>query len=143
MPRRRSGLNRGSARAAFVLGFIGSAALAVAGCQVAPTDNGCQITRQVVLPDTTPLALFPDVRLDPVGTTTFVFGSDGTTIYHAKGRDPTQGRWRTTDSQYCSTWRDVESCYDLYRNGDEIIWFVPETHHRYPSSLVKGRDTDF
>ena len=71
------------------------------------------------------------------------FGSDGTTIYHAKGRDPTQGRWRTTDSQYCSTWRDVESCYDLYRNGDEIIWFVPETGHRYPSSLVKGRDTDF
>jgi hypothetical protein len=57
-----------------------TAALAVAGCQVAPTDNGCQITRQVVLPDTTPLALLSDVRLDRVGATTFVFGSDGTTV---------------------------------------------------------------
>jgi hypothetical protein len=81
MPRRRSGLNRGSARAAFALGFIGSTALAVTACQVSPTDNGCQITRQVVLPDTTSLALLPDVRLDRVGTTTFVFGSDGTSMH--------------------------------------------------------------
>jgi hypothetical protein len=82
MPRRRShGLT-------FKATFYGicnaaagmTAALAVAGCQVAPTDNGCQITRQVVLPDTTALALLPDVRLDRVGTTTFVFGADATTV---------------------------------------------------------------
>src|SRR3982751_4330552 len=82
MPRRRSGLNPESSRAAFILCFTGSAAIAVAGgCQVAPTDNGCQIARQVVLPDTTPLALFPDVRLDRVGATTVVFGSDATTVH--------------------------------------------------------------
>ena len=82
MPRRRSyGL---TFRATFygicnaAAGMI--AALAVGGCQVAPTDNGCQITRQVVLPDTTPLALLPDVRLDRVGARTFVFGADGTTV---------------------------------------------------------------
>src|SRR5690349_2129678 len=77
MPRRRSGLNPEAALATIVLGSI---AAATAGCQVAPTDNGCQITRQVVLPDTTSLALLPDTRLDRVGTTTYVFGSDSTAV---------------------------------------------------------------
>ena len=71
------------------------------------------------------------------------FEVDGVTVYHAKGRDPDRGRWRTSDSQYCSTWRDAESCYDLYRYGDKIIWVVPEDGHRYSSRLVKGEDTDF
>ena len=82
MPRRRShGLTFSATLYSICIATVaGTAALAVGGCQVAPTDNGCQITRQVVLPDTTPLALLPDVRLDRVGTTTFVFGSDGTTV---------------------------------------------------------------
>jgi hypothetical protein len=71
------------------------------------------------------------------------FDVDGSTIYHAKGRDPDRGRWRATDTQYCSTWRDTESCYDLYRNGDMIIWLVPESGARYPSTLVRGEDTSF
>ena len=39
----------------------------VAGCQVAATDNGCQVARQLVLPDTTPLALIPDVQIERAG----------------------------------------------------------------------------
>jgi len=80
MPRRRSGLNPRIARTAIILGAIGAAAAGATGCQVAPTDNGCQITRQVVLPDTTSLAFLPDIRLDRVGSTTFVFGSDGSSV---------------------------------------------------------------
>ena len=33
----------------------------------ATTDAGCQVTRQLVLPGTTPLTLLPDVRIDRVG----------------------------------------------------------------------------
>ncbi len=71
------------------------------------------------------------------------FGADGTTLYHAKGRDPSNGLWRTTSTQYCSKWNDRETCYDLYMDGDKIIWYVTETGHRYPSTLVNGQDTDF
>lgn len=71
------------------------------------------------------------------------FGADGTTVYHAKGRDASTGRWRTTATQYCSTWNDHESCYDLYMDGNTLIWYVAETGHRYPSTVVKGQDTDF
>ncbi len=71
------------------------------------------------------------------------FDPGGATTYHAKGRDPSSGYWRTTASQYCSTWNDHESCYDLYQDGEKIIWVVPDTGNRYPSTLVKGNDTDF
>ncbi len=85
MPRRRSyGLTFRATFSGICSVIVGSTAAlavgAVGGCQVAPTDNGCQITRQVVIPDTTPLALLPDVRIDRVGTTTFVFGSDAATV---------------------------------------------------------------
>lgn len=70
------------------------------------------------------------------------FGADGTTLYHAKGRDASTGRWRTTATQYCSTWNDHESCYDLYMDGNTIVWYVAETGHRYPSTLIMGNDTD-
>ena len=46
------------------------------------------------------------------------FDPGGATIYHAKGRDPSSGYWRTTATQYCSTWNDHESCYDLFQDGD-------------------------
>lgn len=71
------------------------------------------------------------------------FDPSGATVYHAVGRDPENGRWRTTATQYCSKWNDNESCYDLYQDGDKIIWVVPETGNRYPSVIVKGNDTDF
>ena len=71
------------------------------------------------------------------------FGADGTTLYHAKGRDPANGLWRTTSTQYCSKWNDRETCYDLFLDGETLIWYVAETGHRYPSTVMQGRDTDF
>ena len=71
------------------------------------------------------------------------FDPGGATTYHAKGRDPASGYWRTTATQYCSTWNDHEACYDLYQDGEKIIWVVPDTGNRYPSTLLKGDDTDF
>ena len=71
------------------------------------------------------------------------FDPGGATTYHAKGRDSSNGYWRTTATQYCSTWNDHESCYDLFQDGEKIIWVVPDTGNRYPSTLVKGNDTDF
>jgi len=80
MPRRRSGLNGWSPRrTALAVSSIGSL-LAIAGCQARSTDNGCQITKQVVLPGTTPLALLPEISLARVGTTTVLLGSDSTSV---------------------------------------------------------------
>ena len=63
MPRRRSdGLTDRTFGAA-----VGSAAivLAAAGCQAGPVDIGCQITRQIVIPDTMPLSLLPESSSAP------------------------------------------------------------------------------
>src|SRR6476469_10393554 len=79
MPRRRShGLTSNAIFHATAAAM--TAALAAAGCQAGPTDNGCQITRQVVIPGTTALALLTDVRLDRVGGATVVLGTDDTTV---------------------------------------------------------------
>jgi hypothetical protein len=78
MPRRRSGLTSNARFNATAAGL--TAALAVTGCQAGPTDNGCQITSQVVIPGTTALALLTDVRLDRVGGTRVVLGADDTTV---------------------------------------------------------------
>src|SRR5262245_30814135 len=87
MPRRRSGLNDRSLNTALGLGSIGTMLLALlAGCQGGLSDTGCQITRQVVIPGTTPLALLSNVRLDRVGSGYVVFGSDDTAV-----------RWVTID----------------------------------------------
>ena len=78
MPRRRSdGLTDRTFGAA-----VGSAAivLAAAGCQAGPVDIGCQITRQIVIPDTMPLSLLPEVRVDRVGERLVIFGADATAV---------------------------------------------------------------
>ena len=71
------------------------------------------------------------------------FDPGGATTYHAKGRDPSSGYWRMTATQYCSTWNDPRILYDLFQDGGKIIWLVPNSGSRYPSTLVKGNDTDF
>lgn len=86
MPRRRShGLSVTATvlrpNVAIVAAVLAAGTVAAgAGCQVGPTDNGCQIMRQIVLPGTTPLPLLPDVRLDRAGGTTFVIGTDATSV---------------------------------------------------------------
>jgi len=72
MPRRRShGLT---------LGGVGAALLTVAGCQAAQVDNGCQITRQLVMPGTTALPLLTNVRIDRLGAGYVLFGADDTAV---------------------------------------------------------------
>ncbi|HVO02959.1 MAG TPA: hypothetical protein VMT54_12195 [Candidatus Cybelea sp.] len=67
------------------------------------------------------------------------FGADGWTTYLAKGGQPANGRWVVTATQYCSTWNPGgTSCYDLYRDGDTIVWRVPSSGERYPSALLTG-----
>jgi hypothetical protein len=67
------------------------------------------------------------------------FDPGGTTIYQRKGTPATQGRWSVKGDQYCSVWEPSgESCYDLARDRDTIIWIVPSTGTRNPSKLVQG-----
>ena len=72
------------------------------------------------------------------GATRYVssFDAHGGTVYTAEGRAPSHGRWSVKGDRYCSVWEQSgESCYDLERDGDTIIWVVPETGARYPSRL--------
>src|SRR5262245_988988 len=76
MPRRRSdGLTLGVAAAT-----VGVAAFAIAGCQVGTGDTGCSITRQIVIPGTTPLPLFTQVRIDRLGSGYVLIGADDTSV---------------------------------------------------------------
>ncbi len=71
------------------------------------------------------------------------FDPDGTTIYATRGREDI-GTWRVKGDQYCSVWAGSgEDCYDLLRDGDQIIWLVPGTDKRYPSTLVEGKALGF
>jgi hypothetical protein len=74
------------------------------------------------------------------GSTHYVssFDAHGGTVYTAEGRAPSHGRWSVKGDRYCSVWEQSgESCYDLERDGDTIIWIVPGTGKRYPSTLTK------
>jgi len=83
MPRRRSdgltGRTFGTAAGSAVI-VVAAAAVAAAGCQASAGDIGCQITRQVVIPDTTTLALAPEVRIDRVGDRLVIFAADTTAV---------------------------------------------------------------
>ncbi len=72
------------------------------------------------------------------------FDAGGATIDAPKGRQPDTGSWRVRDDRYCSVWAmSGESCYDIYRDGDHIIWGVPEAAKRYDSVLIPGRALAF
>lgn len=69
------------------------------------------------------------------------FAADGTTLYQPEGRAPDRGKWRADAARdrYCSGWeRSGWGCYDVYRDGDTIIWGIPGTDTRYPSILLQG-----
>lgn len=69
------------------------------------------------------------------------FDPSGFTLYQPSGRPPDRGKWRVDGEadRYCSHWeRTGWSCYDLYREGDEIIWQIPGSDTRYSSKLLQG-----
>src|SRR5262245_51103252 len=80
MPRRRSGVTDRASTPARAIGTIGVLLLAVAGCQASQVDNGCQITRQLVMPGTTALPLLTNVRIDRLGGGYALFGADDTAV---------------------------------------------------------------
>jgi hypothetical protein len=84
MPRRRShGLTFGTiARGTSAAVFI----IMVAGCQVGGLENGCHVRRQLVMPDSVPLALLSEAQIERVGDGFAVVGTDGATV-----------RWTTID----------------------------------------------
>jgi len=69
------------------------------------------------------------------------FAAGGATDYTTK-RGTDRGRWRAAHDRYCSQWQmSGESCYDIYRDGDRIIWVVPSSGARYDSRLLSGQST--
>ena len=69
------------------------------------------------------------------------FDPGGSTDYTTK-RGTDRGRWRAAHDQYCSQWQmSGESCYDIYRDGDRIIWIGPSSGARYDSTLIPGATT--
>lgn len=70
------------------------------------------------------------------------FDSNGVTIYQQEGMPADHGKWRVDREQdrYCSWWaRTGWGCYDIYREGDTIIWADPHSKRRYPSTLLQGK----
>jgi len=68
------------------------------------------------------------------------FDASGVTLYATRTRPPQRGTWHVTETQYCSVWEQSgESCYDLLRDGDRIVWVTPSTGQRHESTLIEGR----
>ena len=69
------------------------------------------------------------------------FDPGGATDYTTR-RGTDRGRWHAAHDQYCSQWQmSGESCYDIYRDGDRIIWVIPSSGTRYDSTLMPGAAT--
>ncbi len=69
------------------------------------------------------------------------FDPTGATDYATK-RGTGRGRWRAAHDKYCSRWQmSGESCDDIYRDGDRIIWVVPSSGARYDLTLISGQAT--
>ncbi len=67
------------------------------------------------------------------------FASDGTTLYQPEGQPPEQGHWKVVGDQYCSVADEGDACFNLYRDGDSQIWEDPNSHTRFPSTVIKGK----
>lgn len=69
------------------------------------------------------------------------FDASGLTLYRPEGRPAERGRWRADQERdlYCSHWeRSGWSCYEIYREGETIIWALPGGGSRTRSTLLQG-----
>jgi hypothetical protein len=80
MPRRRSDGLTPRTTAATAAAFIVALAIGGLGCQAGSTDIGCTTQHQIVLPGTTPLPLWPQVRIDRLDGGFVLLGSDTTSV---------------------------------------------------------------
>lgn len=69
-----------------------------------------------------------------------LFRPDGTTAYAAEGTPVDEGRWWVTDDEYCSWWQGSgEACYQVLRDGDELIWRTRGVFRRsYAAEVFPG-----
>jgi hypothetical protein len=69
-----------------------------------------------------------------------LFRTDGTTIYKADGVALDEGRWWVTDAEYCSWWQGSgEACYQVLREGDDLIWRTKGVFKRnFATQVVTG-----
>ena len=68
------------------------------------------------------------------------FDPSGSTIYVQEGSRPSQGIWWTNRNRYCSNWppSTAESCYEVRRDGDRLLWVAPGGEALYPSTVLPG-----
>lgn len=74
------------------------------------------------------------------------FGVNGTTIYVAKARPPSPGRWKVDqeNGDYCSWWEQSGwSCYGIERDGVGYVWVTPGSDYRGRFTLVDGKQLSF
>lgn len=67
------------------------------------------------------------------------FSSDGTTLYQAEGQPPEQGHWRIVGDQYCSIADEGDACFNLYRDGQDLVWEDPRSGQRFASAVIEGK----
>ncbi|QEX21670.1 hypothetical protein FRZ61_15990 [Hypericibacter adhaerens] len=67
------------------------------------------------------------------------FSSDGTTLYQAQGEPPEQGHWRIVGDQYCSIADEGDACFNLYRDGQDLVWEDPRSGQRFASAVIQGK----
>ena len=101
--------------------LLGLGIVAVAGCQVASSDNGCQVARQLVLSDATPLALIPDVQIERAGSGYVLLGADATSVrWTAIDANGKFGTERAFDLP-AGTVRTYYALAGVYDPGDRVI----------------------
>ena len=64
----------------------------------------------------------------------------GTTAYDAAGTARDEGRWWVTEDEYCSWWSSTgETCYQVLRDGEMLIWRTKGLFARtFDASVVPG-----
>ena len=68
------------------------------------------------------------------------FGANGADRPTQPDKAPTGATGAPSNNQYCSVWQmSGESCYDILQDGDQIIWVLPSSGKRYPSTLIRRR----
>lgn len=67
------------------------------------------------------------------------FGQGGSTLYHGRDGQRSQGYWRIReDGYFCSTWppQQIENCYKVTLAGTELLWHSGQ--NRYSSYIIEG-----
>lgn len=69
-----------------------------------------------------------------------LFRPDGTTAYDATGTARDEGRWWVTEAEYCSWWSSTgETCYQVLRDGEMLIWRTKGLFARtFDASVLPG-----